>query len=147
MADFVISFGRHSADPEHSAASESARWRKLEQSYMKSKEAEDGLERNTDRPADLSPASEEVLTVVRPERVEAGKLVLASSDHENKPLEHSIGEIYMTMAGEDHIAINEQNNIDQVKTERRINKRLYFSALAIFIVAIILLMMKIILLF
>jgi hypothetical protein len=114
---------------------------------MKSKETEGDLKLNTDRSADHSPTSEEVLTVVTPEMVEAGKLVLASSDRENKPIEHSIGEIYVAMAAEDHIVVNEQKNIAQIKIGRRINKWLYLGALAMFVVAIILLMIKIILLF
>jgi hypothetical protein len=114
---------------------------------MESEETEDDLKHNVDRSADHRPASKEALTVVTPEMVEAGKLVLASSDRENKPLEHSIGEIYVAMATADHIAVSEQKNIDQIKTARRIDKRLYFGASAMFVIAIILLTMKIIRLF
>ena len=114
---------------------------------MRSKELEDILKHDTNILGDHGTTSEETLTVVTPEMVDAAKLVLSSSDQKTKSLEHSIGEIYVAMASEDHIAINEQKNIAQLKSSKRINKWLYFGASAMLVLAIVLLTIKVIMLF
>jgi hypothetical protein len=108
---------------------------------MKSKMTEDDPVKQTGMPANTSAAerreiTREVATEVTPEMVEAGKLVLSPSNDQNKSLEHSIGEIYVAMAAEDHAAIGEQKQISETNRGNRIKISLYFGTCAMLILAV-----------
>jgi hypothetical protein len=77
----------------------------------------------------------ELITEVTPEMIEAGKLVLAPSNDQRKSLEHSIGEVYVAMAAEDHAAVGEQKQISETKRSNRIKIWLYSGTCAMLILA------------
>jgi len=78
----------------------------------------------------------EAATEVTPEMIEAGKLVLTSSNDQNKSLERSIGEVYVAMAAEDHAAVGEQKQISETKRSNRIKISLYLGTCVMLILAV-----------
>lgn len=76
------------------------------------------------------------VTEVTPEMIEAGRLVLAPSNDQNKSLEHYIGEVYVAMAAENYAAVDEQKQISETKHSNRIKISLYFGTFAMLILAV-----------